>query len=159
MPPERRKGSIGQNLGVNQVDRAKKGVRTAMLLSIGSMIILMIPVLIFAEPLVTFFNDNPEIVKNGAHFLRLMSPFYVFCCINQIYAGALRGAGDSKAPMFIMVGSFVVFRQIYLYLVANYFGNSMTAIVFGYPAGWLLCSTATLLYFKFSHWEKHRLVQ
>ena len=150
---------VGQNLGVNQVDRAKQGVRTAMLLSIGSMIILMIPVLIFAKPLVTFFNDNPEIVKNGALFLRLMSPFYVFCCVNQIYAGALRGAGDSKAPMFIMVGCFVVFRQIYLYVVANYLGNPMLGIVFGYPAGWLLCSLITFLYFRFSHWEKHRLVK
>lgn len=150
---------VGQNLGVNQVDRAKKGVRTAMLLSVASMIVLMIPVLIFAEPLVEFFNDNPEIVKNGALFLRLMSPFYVFCCVNQIYAGALRGAGDSKAPMFIMVGSFVVFRQIYLYIVANYLGNDMLAIVFGYPAGWLLCSLITFLYFRFSHWEKHRLVK
>ena len=150
---------VGQNLGVNQVDRAKKGVRTAMLLSIGSMVILMIPVLIFAEPLVTFFNDNPGIVKNGALFLRLMSPFYVFCCVNQIYAGALRGAGDSKAPMFIMVGSFVVFRQIYLFVVSHYLGNSMLAIVFGYPAGWLLCSLITFLYFRFSHWERHRLVK
>ena len=87
-----------------------------------------------------------------------MSPFYVFCCVNQIYAGALRGAGDSKAPMFIMVGCFVVFRQIYLYVVANYLGNPMLAIVFGYPAGWLLCSLITFLYFRFSHWEKHRLV-
>lgn len=150
---------VGQNLGVNRVERAKSGVRTAMLLSIASMIVLMIPVLFFAKPLVTFFNDNPEIVKNGALFLRLMSPFYVFCCINQIYAGALRGAGDSKAPMFIMVGCFVVFRQIYLYIVANYLGNSMLAIVFGYPAGWLLCSLITFLYFRFSHWEKHRLVK
>ena len=150
---------VGQNLGVNQVGRAKQGVRTAMLLSIVSMLVLMIPVLIFAEPLVTFFNDNPEIVKNGALFLRLMSPFYVFCCVNQIYAGALRGAGDSKAPMFIMVGCFVVFRQIYLYVVANYFGNPMMGIVFGYPAGWLLCSLITFLYFRFSHWEKHRLVK
>lgn len=150
---------VGQNLGVNQVDRAKKGVRTAMLLSIACMVVLMIPVLIFAEPLVTFFNDTPGIVRNGSLFLRLMSPFYVFCCVNQIYAGALRGAGDSKAPMFIMIGSFVVFRQIYLYVVSHYLGNSMLAIVFGYPAGWLLCSTATLLYYKFSHWEKHRLVR
>lgn len=150
---------VGQNLGVNQVDRAKKGVRTAMLLSIACMVVLMIPVLIFAEPLVTFFNDTPGIVRNGSLFLRLMSPFYVFCCVNQIYAGALRGAGDSKAPMFIMIGSFVVFRQIYLYVVSHYLGNSMLAIVFGYPAGWLLCSAATLLYYKFSHWEKHRLVR
>ena len=149
---------VGQNLGVGQVERAKKGVRMAMLLSIVSMLVLMAPVLVFAEPLVTFFNDNPAIVENGALFLRLMSPFYVFCCVNQIYAGALRGAGDSKAPMFIMVGCFVVFRQIYLYVVANYLGNPMLAIVFGYPAGWLLCSLITFLYFRFSHWEKHRLV-
>ncbi len=148
---------VGQNLGVNQVERAKKGVRTAMLLSIASMLILMVPVLILAEPLVTFFNDTPGIVKNGALFLRLMSPFYVFCCVNQIYAGALRGAGDSKAPMFIMVGCFVVFRQIYLYIMANYLGNPMLGIVFGYPAGWLLCSLITYLYFRFSHWEKHRI--
>jgi len=150
---------VGQNLGMDQVERAKKGVRTAMLISIISMIVLMLPVLIFAEPLVRFFNDNPEIVKNGALFLRLMSPFYVFCCVNQIYAGALRGAGDSKAPMFIMVGCFVVFRQIYLYIVANYLGNPMLGIVFGYPAGWLLCSLITFFYFRFSHWEKHRLVK
>lgn len=148
---------VGQNLGVEKVGRAKKGVRTAMQLSIGCMVVLMIPVMIFAEPLVTFFNDNPDIVKNGALFLRLMSPFYVFCCVNQIFAGALRGAGDSRAPMFIMVGCFVVFRQIYLYVVANYLGNSMLAIVFGYPAGWLLCSLITTLYFTFSHWEKHRI--
>ena len=148
---------VGQNLGVGRVDRAKRGVATAMLLSAASMLILMIPVLIFAEPLVRFFNDNPNIVENGALFLRLMSPFYVFCCVNQIYAGALRGAGDSKAPMFIMVGCFVVFRQIYLYVMANYLGNPMLGIVFGYPAGWLLCSLITFLYFRFSHWEKHRI--
>lgn len=150
---------VGQNLGINQVDRAKKGVRISMLAAIGCTVVLMIPVLIFAEPLVSFFNNNPEIIEYGAKFLRWISPFYVFCCVNQILAGSLRGAGDSKAPMFIMLGSFVVFRQIYLYLMTQFVANTEMVVVMGYPAGWLLCSALCYAYFARSKWERHRLVK
>lgn len=85
-----------------------------MLMAVACTALLMVPVLIFAPQLVEFFNKKPEIVDYGSMLLRLISPFYVFCCINQIFAGALRGAGNSRTPMFIMIGSFVVFRQIYL---------------------------------------------
>ncbi|MCH5278818.1 MAG: MATE family efflux transporter [Christensenellaceae bacterium] len=150
---------VGQNLGVGQVERSRKGVRTAILISVGCTAVLMIPVLLFAGSLVEFFNSNPEVVDYGAMLLRLISPFYIFCCINQIYAGALRGAGDSRSPMFIMVGCFVVFRQIYLYVVSNFVSNTITAVALGYPAGWLLCSLITFLYFRFSRWDRHRIVE
>lgn len=150
---------VGQNLGVGQVERSRKGVNTAILISIGCTAVFMVPVMLFAGPLVGFFNPKQEVIDYGSMLLRLISPFYVFCCINQIYAGALRGAGDSRSPMFIMVGCFVVFRQIYLYVVSNFVSNTITAVAFGYPAGWLLCSLITFLYFRFSHWERHRIVE
>lgn len=74
----------------------------------------MIPVLIFAPSLVSFFNSKPEVVTYGIMLLRYLSPFYVLCCVNQIYAGALRGSGNGRAPMVIMLFSFVLFRQAYL---------------------------------------------
>lgn len=149
---------VGQNLGVNQADRAKQGVRSAISISVVSTLILMVPVLIFAEPLVRFFNDNEEVVRYGSMLLRLISPFYVFCCVNQILSGALRGAGDSRTPMLIMLSSFVLFRQIYLYVMTNYVNNTITIVALGYPAGWILCSLIAYIYFKKSHWEKHRIV-
>ena len=39
----------------------------------------------------------------------------LFNCVNQVLAGALRGRGDSVAPMVIMLFSFVLIRQIYLF--------------------------------------------
>ena len=150
---------VGQNLGVNDVDRARRGVGAAMIMSVTSSLVLMVPVLLFAPMLVRFFNDTPEVVRFGTLFLRLMSPFYVLCCVNQILAGSLRGAGDSRAPMFIMLGSFVLFRQIYLYLMTRYVANTIVVVALGYPAGWLVCSTVTYLYFRFAHWEKHRIVE
>ena len=150
---------VGQNLGVNNVERARKGVRAAMVIAMACNLVIMVPVLIFAPALVRFFNGTPAVVTYGTLFLRMMSPFYVLCCVNQILAGSLRGAGDSRTPMIIMLGSFVVFRQIYLFLITHFVSNTIVPVALGYPAGWLVCSTATYLYFRFAHWEKHRVVE
>ena len=96
---------VGQNLGRNQVDRAKQGVRQSLILAVSSTVIMMIPVLIFSPYIVSFFNQKPEVIAYGTMLLRWLSPFYVLCCFNQIYAGALRGAGNSKAPMVIMLAA------------------------------------------------------
>ena len=106
-----------------------------------------------------FFNQKPEVVSYGALLLRLLSPFYFFFCINQVYSAALRGAGNSQVPMWIMLGSFVVFRQIYLFVVANYVANEIIPIALSYPAGWFLCSAATLIYYSRCRFDKHRLVE
>ena len=148
---------VGQNLGCNQVARARKGVLQANILAVTSTVILTIPVVIFAAPIVAFFNDAPEVVHYGSMLLRWISPFYVLCSFNQIYAGALRGAGNARAPMFIMVGSFVAFRQVYLFCMSR-ICNEIIPIAMGYPAGWLLCSVLTMVYFYKSNLTKNRLV-
>ena len=150
---------VGQNLGINKVDRAKKGVRTALVMAACSTILVMIPVLIFAPHAVAFFNNKAEVVEYGTLLLRWVSPFYVLCCVNQVYSGALRGAGDSRAPMIIMLTSFVLFRQAYLFIVANFISNTILPIAMSYPAGWLLCSTLTFIYFHKTSLTKNRLVE
>lgn len=149
---------VGQNLGCNQVERAKQGVKQSIILAAGSTILLTIPVVIFAAPIVSFFNAKKEVVQYGSMLLRWISPFYVLCCFNQIYSGALRGAGNTKAPMFIMVGSFVVFRQIYLFFMSR-ICNEIIPIAMGYPAGWLLSSLLTVVYFYKVNLGKNRIVQ
>ena len=149
---------VGQNLGVGDTPRAKKGVRMSLWLSVAVTAVLLIPVLLFAPDLTAFFNSKAEVVSYGALLLRLLSPFYFFFCINQIYAGALRGAGNSQVPMWIMLGSFVVFRQIYLYIMANFISNEIIPIALSYPAGWFVCSVATLLYYHHCRFDSHRLV-
>ena len=150
---------VGQNLGQNQVERAKKGVSLSLMLSVISTIVVMIPVIIFSGSFVAFFNDKPEVIEYGTLFLHWITPFYVLCCVNQVYSGALRGAGNSRAPMIIMLVSFVAFRQLYLFVVANFISNTVLPIAMGYPAGWLLCSSLTYIYYKHARLAKSRLVE
>lgn len=147
---------VGQNLGAGKTRRAKTGTRTSLLLAVVVTVVIMIPLLIFAPWMVRMFNSDSSVISYGALFIRLLSPFYVLCCVNQVYASSLRGAGDSKAPMIIMLLSFVVFRQIYLFVTSRVFGT-IIPVAFGYPAGWILCSLLIYLYYRLGHWEKHRI--
>ncbi len=144
---------VGQNIGAGQINRAKKGTRVATGMSLLVTVILMIPVMIFARQLVGMFNSDAEVLSYGAMLIRLITPFYVLCCANQVYAGALRGAGAVKAPMYIMLGSFVVFRQIYLFAVSK-IANTITWVALGYPFGWIVATVASLIYYYFGDWEK-----
>lgn len=150
---------IGQNLGSRKIDRAKQGIRISLTMAISSTAFISVFVIGFASPLVKFFNNNPEVVVYGTRFLRILTPFYVLSCFNQILAGALRGAGDSKAPMIIMLLSFVVFRQCYLFVMSNYISNTIIPIAMGYPAGWLVCSVSELIYYKKSHFGEKNLIE
>ena len=148
---------VGQNLGMGQTDRARRGVTVSLVVAVSSTILLMIPVMVFAAPVVSFFNGKPEVIGYGTMLLRLLTPFYVLCCFNQIYAGALRGAGDSKAPMAIMLISFVAFRQAYLFIMSRVC-NEIVPIALSYPAGWLLCSLLSAIYYHRVSLSKNRLM-
>lgn len=148
---------VGQNLGRDQVERAKTGVHRAMQIAFVTTVILMIPIMLFSPSIVAFFNPKPEVIDYGTLMLHWMTPFYLLTLVNQIYSGALRGAGNSRAPMIIMLFSFVVFRQIYLFIVSR-FWNQIIPIAMSYPAGWLLCSILIMIYYRKVHLNDIRLV-
>ena len=138
---------VGQNIGVGRVDRVKEGVKTGLMLSLVSTVVPMIPVMVFAPQLVAFFNAKKEVVDYGTLMLRWISPFYALTCSSDIQSAALRGSGDTKAPMLMMIFSFVIFRQIYLFITANFISNTIIPIFMGYPAGWLVCTVLTAIYY------------
>jgi len=148
---------VGQNLGKGLIDRAKQGIKISLLVACSVTALLMIPVIVFAPFLAAFFNAKAEVIEFSSLFLRWLTPFYVLCCFNQIHVAALRGAGNSRAPMIITLCSFVGFRQLYLFLMSN-ICNEILPIAMSYPAGWLLCSTITAIYYHKVQLGKTRLV-
>ena len=55
--------------------------------------------------------------------------------------------------MIIMLLSFVVFRQIYLFVGSQFF-DSIIFVGLGYPAGWLVCSVFMAIHYFRGKWEK-----
>ena len=139
---------VGQNWGAKQPARAREGVRTATVMSLVSTAVLGLAVFVFARPLMGFFSPEKEVIEYGIRFIRIVTPFYIAVCFNQIYAGALRGIGDATMPTVIMLASFVAFRQVYL-AVTRALGAGFIAVALAYPVGWILCSTLLIIrYFR-----------
>lgn len=150
---------VGQNLGVGNVERSKKGARLAYFMSTGCSIAIMIPVMIFAPQIAGVFNGDPEIVRTATLLLRCITPFYLFCSVNQIFSAALRGAGNSRTPMLIMLFSFIGVRQVYLFIMSRFVSNELIPIGISYPVGWFTCCVITLIYYLHFDFSKVRSVK
>lgn len=137
---------VGQNIGAGKLDRAHKAPKYGLMMGLGFTLCMLVPLIVFAPGLTRLFNGEEEVVRFGTMFMRMISPFYLAFAINQVYMGALRGAGDTRSSMYITLGSFVVFRQIYLFVVYRLSGSIYT-IAMGYPVGWVLCSVLMLSYY------------
>ncbi len=148
---------VGQNLGCGNTERAKKGTRIAFYMGFAVTAIVIALVLIFTPWLAGVFNPTPEVVYYAKLLLYNITPFYIFCSVNQVFTASMRGAGNAKAPMVIMLLSFVGFRQLYLFIVSTYISNNLLPIAYGYPAGWFLCAALTLWYYKFIHQKNIKL--
>jgi len=147
---------VGQNFGAKDLKRAKKGVTQSIALASGITFVLLTILILTREPMVRLFNSDPGVVEYATYFIGVISPFYMVSSFNQIYAGALRGTGDSRTPMLIMLFSFVVFRQAFLF-VNKLLGNSFVMVALAYPIGWLVCSILEFIYYRRSNLYKEIL--
>ena len=144
----------GQNAGARNLARIKQGVRATLILCTIVTLTICSAEFAAAPFLVKLFNQEEAVVRYGTLFIRLNTMFDVLCAGNQVHACVLRGVGDSRSPMYIMIFSFVVFRQIYLFTVTH-LTASVIPVALGYPAGWIVCSVIMLIYFRKSGWERY----
>ncbi len=94
---------MGQNLGAGKPARARKAIWMAAWFDVGLMAVSAAVLMGFARPLIHFFNTDAEVIRIGARYLHVVSPFYVFAAFGIVLGRGLNGAGDTVAPMIITI--------------------------------------------------------
>ncbi|MBQ3372320.1 MAG: MATE family efflux transporter [Oscillospiraceae bacterium] len=148
---------VSQNVGAKNERRADRGTISALILTCGITGAIIALLILFAPSAVRLFSPDPAVISYGVLFIRTNVAFLLFNCINHVLAGALRGRGDSRGPMIIMLCTFVGLRQIYLYVVTHFIANTPRIVGFGYPVGWVSCCILELLYY--AHRRRQRLTK
>ena len=137
---------VSQNTGAGDEQRSHRGTITAILMTCSVTGAIAAVLAIWAPGAVRLFSPDAEVIRWGAMFIRVNVFFLLFNCVNHVLAGALRGRGDSRGPMIIMLSTFVVLRQIYLYVVTHFISNTPALVGFGYPVGWMSCCIIEVVY-------------
>ena len=143
---------VSQNIGARKYHRADRGTRTAVFFTVSVTAVIAAALFVFTEAAMHLFTKDESVVAFGVLFIRTNVFFLLFNCVNHVLAGALRGRGDARGPMIIMLACFVGVRQIYLFVLTRFIANTPALVGFGYPVGWMSCCVVEVTYW-FVRWR------
>ncbi|HYS43613.1 MAG TPA: MATE family efflux transporter [Geobacteraceae bacterium] len=86
---------MGQALGAQKVRRARLSHREALRLAIIVMASMALLFLLAPHLLIGLFTHDPEVIAKGCIFLRLVAFAQIPLALSFVYAGSLRGTGDT----------------------------------------------------------------
>ena len=140
---------VSQNTGARRFDRTVKGTYAAAAASAAVCGLIQVLCWIFAPYVIQLFTGDSAVIEMGVVFIRINFLFITANVLDNLMMGSLRGYGDSRGPMIIMILTHVFFRQLYLYVMTRFFLNTPAAVGFAYPAGWLSCFILLSGYYLF----------
>ena len=140
---------VSQNIGAKQEERANRGTVVSMALAVSTIVVVGGTLVLNARQAVRLFTQDESVIAFGVMFIRTNTMFVMFNGVNHVLAGALRGRGDSRGPMYIMLMGFVVLRQIYLFVLTRFISNTPRPVGFSYPVGWMLTMIMELTYYMY----------
>ena len=112
---------VGQSLGAEDPQRARRSGHEAYIQSAVFMGIMGVLFVVVPEFFLSLLVDDPEVVAAGVLPLRLVGIIQPLLAANFVYAGALRGAGDTRWPLIIkLVSPWLVRLPLAIWLIPRY---------------------------------------
>ncbi len=99
----------GQNVGAHKHDRVRETFRTAVVTLSGLMLVLTLLCRIKPDALIAFFSDDPEVIADGAEFLRIISLNFVASGIVFTCSGMFQAIGNTVPALVASATRIVTF--------------------------------------------------
>jgi MATE family multidrug resistance protein len=121
----------GQSLGARRPDLAERtawaAVRSAAVWMGGMALVFFF----LGEPLLRVFSDEPEVLAMGVPALRIVAVASAVWAVPLVLSGALRGAGDTRFPMWVSFITGWLIRVPLAYLFGITLGLGLTGVYLG----------------------------
>ena len=141
-----------QNYGAGKIQRVRIGNEIAVRLSVIITVLIGVTLAIFAPKLCALFNSDENVVRYGTFFVRTASCVCMIRSINEVYTGTLNGVGNPKAPVIIKLSGFVIFRQLWLFVVSR-ISDSFFLVGISFAVGWAVGNIVIAIYY---YWYMNR---
>jgi putative MATE family efflux protein len=146
---------VGQNLGSEQVRRAKQAVGYSSAIVAAVLAVLSAIAYFFAEPITAaFIPGEPAVIAIGADYLQIIGPTFLFIGVFQVVQGAFRGSGSTRLAMVFAILSLWVFRLPPAYALLEWAGLGATGVWYAIALSNVLSMIAATLYFFRGTWTE-----
>jgi putative MATE family efflux protein len=144
---------VGQYLGAEDKDNAKRGGYTAGYMAVAIMSVLGVMFFFFPEMFIRIFTRDPEITHYAVICLRIVAVAQPLLAIAMVFAGALRGAGDTKTVLITTGVTSWVIRVGLGYFLAITLGYGLAGAWIAMVLDFGIRGIAFLLLFKRGGWQ------
>jgi len=146
----------GQCFGAQKYDKVKDGYKWGVILVVGITSLITLVAYIFPEVIISLFNKDPEVIRIGSRYLRIVGFTYIPFGIMFITNGILRGAGDSVPPLIFTLAALWVVRVPLAKILATPLGPDgvWLAIAISYVITLVFGQT----YYFSGRWKKKRVI-
>lgn len=150
---------VGQNLGADQVDRAKRAVRLSCGLVAAVFVVVVAAAYPFAEPIAGFFLDEEignaaTVITMAAAFITIAGPSYIFLGIFQILLATFRGAGSTRTAMVLSIQELWIFRIPVAFVLLAVFDMGINGVWYAYVVSYVGSTITTMLWFLRGSWTR-----
>ena len=140
---------VGQNMGADLKERAKKGAIFGIVLSMVLAEAIGLLTVIFAPELIALFANDPDVIGFGVDRATIAGIFFFLCAFTHAYSSVLRGLGKAVIPMLNMAISWCVIRVAFL-VITGFLFNDIAFVYWCYPITWAI-SSAYYIYYIIRH--------
>ncbi|MBN1659755.1 MAG: MATE family efflux transporter [Anaerolineae bacterium] len=145
---------VGQKLGAREMEEAESRGYTAYRMGAVLMSVIGVAIILFPTQLMSFFTSDPEVIAAGIVPLRLIGLIQPLVAAAMIFAGGLRGAGDTRYPMMITGGSIWLLRVPLAYLFGLTLGWGLVGAWIGMAADLGVRGVLNYLRYRSGGWKK-----
>ena len=144
---------VGQNLGAKQPERAERSVWLTGMATMLFMAVVAAIYIIWDEPLVRIFTDDPTVIRIGADCLRIVSYGYLFYAWELVGIQAFNGAGDTVTPTRINFACFYLVQIPLAYLLAMHTPAREHGVYWSVVIAESLAGIIAILLFRRGRWK------
>lgn len=153
---------VGQSLGARNVPRARAVTATATRACLVWMSAMGVIFFVFATPIMELGAasgpDHDEIVRVGAQSLMVIALAQPFQAVGFVLAGALRGAGDTRWPMYSTAIAMWVVRLPLAYLFAITLDLGLPGVFMAMTLDTFILMALNLWRYRQGRWAERRLL-
>ena len=150
---------VGQNMGAKQPDRAEKGYRFSMWISVVFLFIggMILSRDMISTAIVRIFSKDAEVVGMAADFLSVMA---FWCFTNGVYnttSGLFQGTGHTEVTMAIDVTRLWVFRFLTLWFCESVLHMGVRSVWYSVVISNSISSLILYVLYRCGIWKKTRI--
>ncbi len=144
---------VGQNLGAGRPSLAERSGWAATRLAIGLMTVGGIVIFAAARPIARAFVDDPAVVDDAVAFIRVLAAAQPLMAIDFTLGGALRGAGDTRFPLWAVVVGFYACRLGGAYVASRWLGLGLFWVWFALIGDYVARAALKGWRFRSGRWQ------